>query len=116
MMRTTQVPLTGVYQNLADLIAAKMVTLSKGNWPSFGQFLELISEKSNAGGTRVQITSDPTGTPDPAYELLTEQTQPFINTGGSRRNSISTLDKYARIVDAAGVATTGLLTVVLDTA
>lgn len=109
MQRTVTITLAD-WTSLKSLIAA-----ATGGWtnPTFGQYLEIIPSDDNAPTSRVEITSD-LANKVPAYRLLPEQSQSFVNHAG--RNTISILDKMVRIVDGAGVVTTGTARVILDTA
>lgn len=105
MQRTTEIDLTGTFQVLKDLVDVALAANSEAPWMDVGFDLTIFSPRTNASGTRVQVTSDFVNEV-PQDEILTEASQVY-QAGGSIHNSVSLLDKMVRIVDAADAATTG---------
>lgn len=107
--KTVELPLastdgTNGWLNLANRIATERAANDADNLPTNCQSLDIISPNTNADGTRLEITSDPVDFV-PAYRLLKEEHKEFLSP--LRSNNISTMDKWIRIVDAAGDPTDG---------
>lgn len=105
MQRTVEVDLTGNFQNLKTLVDATLESNGEPPWMPNGFDLEVYSPRSNADGTRVQLTSDFVNE-IPNKEILKEASETF-QAGGAIHNSVTLIDKMIRIVDASDLATTG---------
>lgn len=105
MQRTIEVDLDGTFRVLNNLVIAEQLETSEAPWMISGFSLRIFSPRTNAAGTRVQLTSDFVNLL-PDREILVEAAEEY-GGGGAIHNSVSLLDKLIRIVDGADLATTG---------
>ena len=94
---------TNGWRLLSDRIAEEQAANSATNLPTVCQDLTIVNPETNAGDSRLQITSDPV-TFTPAYSLLPEEERTF---SASCYNNMSTMDKWIRLVDGAGAPIDG---------
>jgi len=105
MQKSQSINITGTYQNLDALVVAALLAAGKPPWFKSAFSLRIFSPRTNAAGTRIQVTSDLVGG-IADRELLPEVTEEWT-AGGAIHNSETMLDKQIRILDGADVATTG---------
>lgn len=114
MQRTVSINLTGTYQNLKTLVDAAVLANGEAPWDKFGYLLSVYSPRTNASGTRIQLTSDLVNKVADK-EILVEASDSY-SAGGASHNSIILSDKLIRILAGDDSATTGTGVISLETA
>lgn len=104
MEHTVQIPVSGDWSNLNDLVQSKLEGDGKAEIRSYANLIELFNDNTDPlvpEDCRLQWTSDPTASAAPAgLGLLPEVSKEFTSSG--IRNNVSMMDKWIRLVDSAG--------------
>lgn len=95
------------WTNLNTAVQAAQALNAQSPISPFGQNIKLVNPKANPVGTVMQITSNPKASAIPIESAPVDGSILISQSGGTKTNTESILDKWIRMDDGAGAAING---------